>query len=105
MTQNAVRGQDTATAATFTDADRKAQEFIKNLQAVIKNLTGWRVWTSDGGALYATRPPLSPVELDADFARTVAADDPRELVERIQAELGKSAALAAKQSGNQSRGL
>ncbi|MFB4307031.1 hypothetical protein [Actinomadura sp. GTD37] len=86
-------GQDAPPAS-----DGPAQQYIANLQTVIKDLTGWKVWASDGGngGLYATRgASLTGVEIDAGLARTVDADDPHDLVAKIQEELRKSAKLAA----------
>jgi hypothetical protein len=95
MTENAVKEQGTPAPADLTGADHQAQQLIQHLQLMLRELTGWRVWASDSGALYATRTTdLTKDEMSDGLEMTVAADDPRDLLEQIREQLRKSARRA-----------
>lgn len=94
MTSTPVGQQPTPQRADISAADQLARRFNGDLQHVIKLLTGWKVWHSDAGNLYASRPnPLSQREIDAGLAATLAADDADELVHRIRRDLSLTAEL------------
>lgn len=77
--------------------------FTRNLQDVIQHLTGYRVWTSDAGALYATRTrDLTKTEQAAGIARTIGADGPLDLADAITEQLHKATAAAAKAADDES---
>ena len=96
--------QSAPAPADIAAATETAKRITMQLKSVIRELTGWSVWVSDAGALYATRPrDLSKKELAADLAQTVAGDNARDLIEKIhdqtrhmaeyQAEKTKASAL------------
>lgn len=94
MTDTAATGQHPPQPADLQHHLDRARRFNGDLQHVIKVLTGWRVWHSDAGSLYASRPaPLSQREIDAGLAATLAADDADDLVYRIRRDLSLTAEL------------
>lgn len=102
MTENAVTAESAPAPADLSDADQTAQRLIKALQVMLRDLTGWRVWASDSGALYATRDTdLSAHELAAGLEMTLSDEDPRELLAKIKADIRKTAKYAADRTERQ----
>lgn len=85
--------------ADIAAANETAKLVTRQLKGVIRELTGWSVWCSDSGALYATRGcDLSEDETDAGLAQTVADDDARKLVEKIHDQVRRTQAYDADQA-------
>lgn len=83
MTDNAAVAQQPPTA-TLEGADEQARTFNRQLREVITAFTGWNVWHSDTGSLYATlQRRLKDDEIEAGLSATVAADSPAELIDLI----------------------
>ncbi|MFC5744865.1 hypothetical protein [Actinomadura rugatobispora] len=73
----------------ISNADDRAQRLAYLLKGVIRELTGgWGVWCSDTGVLYATRDrTITQEELEDGLSRTLYADSPTALVERLRQEM------------------
>ncbi|WP_378251565.1 hypothetical protein [Actinomadura gamaensis] len=62
-----------------------------DLKNVLWGLTGYQVWHSDAGVLYAVRStPLSDAELNAGLSQTLVADDPHAMVVRLRTEFERT---------------
>jgi len=100
MTENAIKEQPTPQPADLSSADYQAQQLIKSLQLMLRDLTGWTVWASDSGAVYATRTrDLTKDELRAGLEMTIADEDPREVLAKIKQQMRKAARYDADRPG------
>lgn len=58
-------------------------------------IPGWRLWRSDAGRFWATRErPFTGPQMEAGAERTVDADTPDELAEKVAAQEARAKAAA-----------
>lgn len=92
MTENAVEA-----GRPIPNTSPEYVGFTRKLQEVVRQMTGYKVWNSGSGALYATRTrDLTDDERAAGLAQTISADTPLGMSEAITEQLRKASELAAK---------
>lgn len=85
MTHKSLADQQVPQPADLTGADEQARKFNQQLREVALALTGWRIWHSSSGDLYATRNnDITEDEIAAGLEMTVAASSSVELVGLIK---------------------
>ncbi|OLT36736.1 hypothetical protein BJF79_30665 [Actinomadura sp. CNU-125] len=88
--------ENTAEARPLPHTLPEYQGFTRQMQEVIKHFTGYKVWTSDAGSLYATRVrDLTVPEREAGLAQTIAADKPLALADAITEQMRMASEVAA----------